>query len=261
MMLIHLLLVGAANVATPTTKPIAAPEQAAESTDDSTKPKVDPMQAMAGVTKLLERLFPAGPDPDPVRLAAAREATVIMFPKGTYAKAMTGFIDRTAEHVLDMSEADFAGMFPEDKAEGKKDKTKEKKPSGPPSTEPLRVMLAKKDPTFDAKVAAVKAFASTMFVKLGDVLEPKFREGMSRALARKFDERQLAEIRGFLATPTGAEYGQEMVGLWFEPDVMHAAFQLWPEMMKMLPDLAKDGEALDAQIKGLGKSDSDDTSE
>ena len=67
-----------------------------------------------------------------------------------------------------------------------------------------------------------------MIVKFGDAVEPKFREGMSRALARKFDARQLAEIQTFLATPTGAAYGREMVGLWFEPEVMREFLRAVP---------------------------------
>ena len=110
-------------------------------------------------------------------------------------------------------------------------------------------MLAKKESNFDAKLAAVRAFAGTMFVKFGDVAEPKFLEGISRSLARKFDARQLGEIQAFLATPTGAAYGREMVGLWFEPDVMRSSFEILPEMMKVMPGLTKDAAALDAQMK------------
>jgi len=245
----HVLLALAATTATPVKEPSAAKPPAEAAAPAKTKPDVDPMQAMAAMMQLFDKFFPAGPEPDPTRLAAARDATMTMFPKGTYGQAMSGLMNRTVDRVLDMSEADFADMLPP--AKDKKDK-KDKK-AGPPSKEPLRLMLAKKEPNFDAKLAAVRAFAGVMFVKLGDVAEPKFREGMARALARKFDDRQLAEIRTFLATPTGAAYGREMVGLWFEPDVMRGTFQLFPEVMKMMPDLMKDGAAFDAQMKGLDK--------
>ena len=251
----HLLLAFAAITATPATTPSAAKPKAAAEAPATKKPDVDPLQAMAAMTKLFDKLFPAGPEPDPARLAAARDATMKMFPKGTYAQALTGFMDRTVENVLDMSEADFADMFPE--AKDTKEKGKKAKKAGPPSTEPLRLTLARKDPNFEAKVAAGCAFAEVMFVKLGDIAEPKFRDGMARALARKFDDRQLADIRAFLATPTGAAYGREMVGLWFQPDVMRGTFELLPDMMKMMPELAKDGAAFDAQMKGLSKPGAD----
>ncbi len=214
------------------------------------KSKVDPMQAMAATMKLFDKFFPAGPEPDPLRLAAARQVTLSMFPKGAYAQAVTTFANRTADRVLDMSEADFAAMFPEETA-GKDKKGKARK--GPPSTEPLRLTLARKEPNFDAKLAAMRAFAGTMIVKFGDVAEPKFREGMARTLARKFDARQLGEIQAFLATPTGAAYGREMIGLWFQPEVMRSTFEAFPDMMKLMPVIAEDGKAFDAQMKSLEK--------
>lgn len=241
------LIAFAAAVATPTTAaarpvpPIAAAAPAAKE-----KAKVDPMQAFASMMKFMDKFFPAGPEPEPARLAAAREMTLAMFPKGTYGQAMSRFVDVTAERVLDMSEADFAAMAPEVKpAKGKKPKV--------PSTEPLRLKLSRGDPMFDAKKAAMKAFVGTMLVKVGDIAEPRFREGMARGLARKFDAAQLAEIRTFLATPTGAAYGREMVGLWFQPDVMRATFEAMPDMMKLAPDLMKDGAAFDAHMKAMGK--------
>ena len=246
-MLLHVLLAFTATTATPVTRPSDDKPSATAKAPAKTKPDVDPMQAMATMLRLFDKLFPAGPEPDPARLALARQASSAMFPKGAFAEAMSGFVSRTADRVLDMSEADFAALFPP--AKDKKGKAKKAKP---PSTEPLRLSLARKEPNFDAKMAAGKAFAQTLFVKFGDVAEPKFREGMSRALARKFDARQLTEIQAFLATPTGAAYGREMVGLWFEPDVMRGSFEILPEMMKMAPSMAGDAAALDAQMKAIG---------
>lgn len=206
------------------------------------KSVVDPAQAMAMMTKVFDRLFPAGPEPEPARLAAARQVSMTMLPKDAYAEAMNTFVDRTAERVLDMSEADFAEMMPP-KPPKKGEKAKV------PSRVPLRAMLAAKEPNFDAKLAAGKAFARTMFGKFGAVMEPKFREGLARSLARKFDPAQMAEINAFLATPTGASYGRQMLGLWFEPEVMRSSFEALPEMMKLVPELAKDAAALDATMK------------
>lgn len=214
----------------------------------SAKPEVDPMQAMAMMTKVFDRFFPAGPEPEPARLAAARSMTMTMFPKGAYAEGVTGFMDRAVEQVMGMSEADLAEIMPPAKPKkGEKPKM--------PSSEPLRLTLSKKDPTFDAKLAAGKAFAKVMMVKFGDVAEPRFREGMARSLARKFDAQQMAEIQGFLATPTGAAYGRQMVGLWFEPDVIRGTFQAFPDMMKLMPELMKDASAFDQQMKGKGKGE------
>jgi len=210
------------------------------------KSSVDPMEAMAGMMKIVDRMFPAGPEPDPARLAIARDATFRMFPRGAYAQAMNGFVDRTVDHVLSMSEADIADLAPPSKGTGKGKGSSAKKP---PSTEPLRLALTRKDPNFDAKLAAGKAFAQVMLTKVADAAEPRFREGMARSLARKFDARQLGEIQAFMATPTGAAYGRQMIGLWFEPDVIRGTFEAFPEIMRLMPELAKDGAAFQAQMK------------
>ena len=238
---LNVLVAVAAAAATPST---ATTNKAPVVTAAPAKSKTaaDPMAAMAGMLKIIDRMFPTGPEPDPARLAIARDATFRMFPKGAYAQAMNGFIERTVDQVLSMSEADMADLAP---ASRKKVATAAKRPS----TEPLRLVLTRKNPNFDAKLAAGKAFAQVMFVKFGDAAEPKFREGMARSLARKFDARQLGEIQAFLATPTGAAYGRQMTGLWFEPDVIRGTFQALPEMIRLMPEVAKSGAALQAQMK------------
>ena len=209
------------------------------------KPDVDPFVAMAMMQKMMDKLFPVGPDPDPARLAAARGMVQTMFPDGAYAQAMNGFLNTMIDRGLLMSEADLQEMIPA--------ATNKAKNAKPPSRVPFRTMLSEKEPNFDAKLAAVRAFMGQSMIKLGAVVEPKFRDGMARAMARKFDARQMAEINAFLATPTGQAYGREMVGLWFEPDVMHSAMAMFPDMMKMMPDMMKDSAAFEQRMKALDK--------
>ena len=252
-MTLHMLIAVAAASVAPATKAEPATSRMPGTVTvevkppEAKKPAVDPMAAMAAMMKMFDKFLPASPEPDPVRLSVARGTALTMFPNGAYAEAMTGFLDRTAERVLAMSEADLAAMFPEDAGEKKKSKK-------PLSTEPLRMKLAREEPNFDAKFAAIRAFAGTMLTKLGNAAEPKFREGMARAMARKFDSAQLAEINAFLATRTGASYGRHAVGMWFEPDVMRGMFEMFPEMVKMMPELAEDAASLDTQIKAKPKA-------
>lgn len=238
-----ILVALAAATATPAPKSAQPSRKPPVSRPAAKAPPVDPLEAMAMMTKVFDKLFPAGPEPDPARLAAAQGAVGTMFPKGAYSRALTGFVDGMIDHGLKMSEADFAALAPAPKTPKKKAK--------PPSNIPFRQALSAGDPNFDAKLAAVRAFMGQTFVKIGTVAEPKLRDGMARALARKFDVDQIGEINAFLATPTGQAYGREMVGLWFEPDVMRGAFATFPEMLKLLPDMMKDGAALDAQIKAM----------
>lgn len=239
-----ILVALAAATASPATKPHKRVNRPAVTITVTKAPPVDPMAMMAMMTQVFDKLFPAGPEPDPVRLAAARGAVQTMFPNGTYSQAMTHFFNGMIDHGLTMSEADIAAFAPV---------MKQDKKAKAPSTVPFGQMLAAKDPNFDAKLAAIRAFMGQTFVKLGAVAEPKLRDGMARALARKFDAAQIGEINAFLATPTGQVYGREMIGLWFEPDVIRGAVAMFPEMVKMLPDMMKDGAALDSQIKALDK--------
>lgn len=210
-------------------------------------PPVDPMAAMAMMTKFMDKFFPAGPEPDPARLSAARGAIQTMLPNGAYAKAMTGFVDKMIDNGLNMSESDFAAMVPAAKPK------KTKKKATPPSTIPFRQQLAAKDANFDAKLAAVRAFVGQSMIKLGAAAEPALRDGMARSLARKFDVAQIGEINTFLATPTGQVYGREMIGLWFQPDVMRGAMATFPEMMRMLPDMMQDFAKFESQMKAFEK--------
>lgn len=251
-MALTILVALAAATAAPAEKPRQPVRKAPVTVPVEKAPPVDPMAMMAMMNQIFDKFFPAGPEPDPARMAAARVTVDTMFPSGAYGKAMTSFLDKMIDNGLNMSEADFAALAPAAKA-------KKGKPAKPPSTIPFRQDLAAKDPNFDAKLAAVRAFMGTTMVKLGAAAEPKLRDGMARSLARKFDPVQIAEINAFLATPTGRAYGQEMVGLWFEPDVMRGAMATMPEMMRLLPDMMKDFSTLESQMKSLEKPKSADT--
>lgn len=245
-MALTILVALAAATAAPAQKPRQPARKAPVTVTIEKAPPVDPMAAMAMMTKMMDKFFPAGPAPDPVRLAAARGVVQTMFPTGAYSKAMTGFVDKMIENGLNMSEADFAEFA--SAARPAKGKT-----AKPPSTIPFRQGLAAEDPGFDAKLAAVRAFMGKTMDKLGAAAEPALRDGMARSLARKFDLAQIGEINAFLATPTGQAYGREMIGLWFDPEVIRGSFATFPEMMRMMPDVMQDFTALDAQIKALKK--------
>lgn len=236
----------AAATAAPADKPRPPVRKPPVSRPAAKEPAIDPMAAMAIMNKIMDKFFPAGPEPDAARLAAARGAVQTMFPQGAYSKAMTGFFDKMIENGLNMSEADFAELSPPAKP-------KKGKKATPPSTISFRQELSAKDPEFDAKLVAVRGFMGQMMNKLGTAAEPALRDGMARSLARKFDVAQIAEINTFLATPTGRMYGEEVIGLWFAPDVMRGAMATFPEMMRIMPDMMQDFTALEAQIKALEK--------
>jgi hypothetical protein len=79
------------------------------------------------------------------------------------------------------------------------------------------------------------------------IIEPKLREGMARAMARRFNAVQLAELNRFFATETGRAFGQDWMLLWIDGDVFRGMFASLPELMRAMPQSAKRLEAIDRQ--------------
>ena len=80
-------------------------------------------------------------------------------------------------------------------------------------------------------------------VDLMDGFEPKVRDALTRAYARKFDGRQLSELNSFFKTPTGDLYARESMMMFMDPEIMGEMQALMPEMMKKMPEMAAKAEA------------------
>ncbi|MEQ7873920.1 DUF2059 domain-containing protein [Sphingomonas sp. ASV193] len=234
------IALAATTSAAPAARP--APAKPPVVTSIAKKPDMSPEQLMAVVTRMMDKLFPRGPEPEPARLAAARVTMQTLLPDGTYGEGFDRLIDTAVDNGLAMSEADWVALIPDIK----------KKKGDSPSTVPLRAKLAQEDPNAEAKMAAARAFLRTTLLKVGATFEPRLREGMARTLARRFDVAQLAQINAFYATPTGQAYGRATFGLMFEPEVIRGFYDALPDMMKLAPAIAKDAEQLAATIDAKG---------
>lgn len=188
---------------------------------------------MAMFSKIFDRMFPPQPEPDPARLALARQSTMGLLPDGAYAGAMGKMLDSMADGFLNMSEADFAM--------GAKSKT-------PPSTETLHQKMLKDDPYFDQRMTIIRRIVGEEMLKLSAILEPKMREGLARSMARRLDAKQLADLNAFLATDSGKAYGQQTIGMWADPDMLRAIMGSMPEMMTAMPNVMKRIEAETASL-------------
>jgi hypothetical protein len=67
-------------------------------------------------------------------------------------------------------------------------------------------------------------------------------------MARRFDEKQLADLNAFLATDSGKAFGSQSMAMYVDPDVMRAMIGSFPEMMKAMPDAMKRVEAATAHL-------------
>ena len=234
------LLLASASVASPQAASAKA-EPAAEQADGDAKGKEEPFDP-AQLVAVFDKLFPAQPDPLPQRLALSRVTVQAIFPDGTYARLMDGVMDSFVDRIMDLSEADFG-------AKGKDGK--------PPSKETLRQQELKEDPHFEERMRITERVFTEELAKLARIFEPKLREGLARSMARRFDERQLTDINGFLATDSGRAFGSQSMAMWVDPDVLRAMISSFPDMIEAMPGGMKRLETETAHLPKPNKKKDD----
>lgn len=178
------------------------------------------------IAKIFDQLFPQQPDPDPARFALARTSVASVWPDGAYSALMTNFAGGMFDRVLPMKKSDLAPIG------GK---------VAPPRSSAANLSLhdeaAAKDPYFDQRVAAIRAAVADDVEKASAIIDPRIRDGMARAMARRFDARQLTDVNAFFATPSGHAFAGQYMQLWVDPDMMHSMMSSLPEMVKLMPDM------------------------
>jgi hypothetical protein len=203
----------------PAGQPATTPTKG-QTSSTSNKPDFD----LSQLTAVFDRLFPAQPDPPPQRLNLSRTAVKGLFPDGTYARMMTTMMHTMVERFMSLSEADLA-------MGGKK--------GTPPDTTTMRQEMAKDDPHFEERMQIIQRVLTDEFTKFAALIEPRIREGLARSMARRFDEKQLADINAFLATDSGRAFGSQSMAMWLDTDVMRAVMQSMPDMMTAMPQVMK----------------------
>jgi hypothetical protein len=155
---------------------------------------------------------PAQPaDVDPARLAAARELLAVMLPAEQRDRIMEGMIRPMMANLRQsmMQSPGFGEML------GKDPKV---------SSAFDRFVKGQED----RSVATVKAGMPGMI------------EAMSRAYARRFDTRQIADIRAFFETPSGRAYISASYSIMSDPDIQAWQRDLMSRSMAhMQEDIAK----------------------
>ena len=178
--------------------------------------------------------------PIPARLALARTAVTSMWPDGAYGKMMNGFMGGTIERAMQLKSSDFAAM-------GGKCGEGRRRGIGQADLS-LHDQVGRQGPLFrPAHGRLSRRLIDEETARLSTVIDPRMRDGLARAMARKFDARQLADIDAFFATPSGHALAGQYMQLWIEPDTMRSMFTAMPEMMKMMPDVMQKMKAIDAK--------------
>jgi hypothetical protein len=212
----------------------------------ATNVKVDKqtMPDLGAMFALVDKIFPSQPDPDPARLALARTAVNAMWPDGSYGKIMSSMFGGMYDRAMQLKQSDFASLDP-----------KGTKPAD--NDQSLHDTLAAKDPYFDQRAAAIRAILEEEAAKLSAVIDPRMRDGLSRAMARKLDEHQLADVDAFFATPSGRAFAGQYLQLWLDPDAMRSMMSATPDMMKLMPEAMQKVKEANDKFPEPKKNDSE----
>lgn len=222
---------------------LAAPAAAHASENSTTKPAAKEAVAKAApsfdqMLAVIDKLFPPQPEPDPARLTLARTSVQAMWPNGAYGKMMTGFMGGMFDRMMQLKASDLpaiSGKAPKTAAATDKDLS-------------VKDAMAGKDPYFDRRVAAMRGVVDEEVGKISTIIDPRMRDGLARAMARRFDAQQLGDINAFFATPSGHALASQYMQLWLDPDTVRSIFGSMPEMMKLMPEMMQKFKAANDQF-------------
>ena len=184
-----------------------------------------------GFAELMTGLFQSEPltAEQQSRLPAARAVVSIMMPDGFYGKLMGDMIDSSIRPMM--------AMFTQPEFILGSRLALEQDALAELSEAEKLELLGMLDPAHEDRVDAIlnvmTGSMGTMFAEL----EPPMRDGLSKAYAVRFDERQLADISAFFATPTGNIYAKESMALLADPQVMQSIMGTLPSMMGSFGDI------------------------
>jgi hypothetical protein len=188
---------------------------------------------------VFDKMFPPQPDPDPARLALARTSVQAMWPDGAYGKLMTGFMGGMFDRVMEMKNSDFASLS---------SSPKKADASVAADDRTVHDKALAKDPYFDQRMAAWRSIVTDEVTKISMIIDPRMRDGLARAMARRFDAQQLTDINAFFATPSGRAMASQYLQLWLDPDTMRSMMGSVPQLMTLAPDMVQRFKAVDEKF-------------
>jgi hypothetical protein len=198
--------------------------------------------------KIFDKIFPASKEPiNPERLALAKQTADKIMPEGVYGKMMTDLINKVLGSFIGgkegMSDFEIATQTGVEIGE-----------AGLAADKRLAVTRLL-DSRHADRMTMITDTMVPMVDKIVTRFEPPFRDGLSRAYARKFTSEQLAELNRFFSTPVGSLYAAESLPLQIDPEVMRAVIEGLPDLVKSFtgPELEAEMKAADAKMKALPK--------
>jgi hypothetical protein len=112
------------------------------------------------------------------------------------------------------------------------------------------------DPAFKQRMGLTMESMFTAMIPLFETMEPDLRDGLALSIQSKFSPVQLAELKSFFATPTGASFASQQMLLFADPAVMGKMQVQMPKIMAAMPDLlGKAFKATESLPKPRGMKD------
>ena len=174
---------------------------------------------------------------DPHKDALAARVAAALWPDGTYGRmidSMIGGKDGLGDMFLDMRPADMMMLMAQAMAEeGKPAPDVKEGPERPSPT--LRQILTAEDPHFEERMRITLKVVGEEVRRIAKPIEPKFRQGLAKSIARRFTREQLQPIAAFFETEAGRSYAEQSMTMFIDKDVMLALIQSVPTMIKELP--------------------------
>lgn len=111
-------------------------------------------------------------------------------------------------------------------------------------------LMAIIDPAFKQRQKLMMEATFTAMIPVFETMEPDLRDGLALSIQSRFTPVQLAELKLFFATPTGASFASQQMFLFSDPAVMGRTQARMPKIMAAMPEFI--GKAIKA-TEGLPK--------
>ncbi len=195
---------------------------------------------MTELMKTVSGLFQAEPlsAEQEARLPAAGAVVAVMMPEGFYAEMMSEIVDGMLTPMFGMFSGEAGALMVLQSRLAVAPETLEAMPAA------QRIELASLlDPAFEQRGAVVGEMMRDVMADAAVIIEPLYRDGLTRAYAARFDATQLADIGTFFATPSGRAFATQNMKVMADPQVMSASMQAMPAMIGQMGDITAQIEA------------------
>ena len=196
--------------------------------------------ATSGMTVVAQPVFAqteaVAADPARQKLADAMAGKII--PPGSYEKMMKDMsvqmTDSIIAQTLGMDASTFAMAKEGDDA--------------PADGKTLGELAAEADPNFKERMDIMMRVTFEEMGKLMSAMEPAARDALANVYARKYTTKQLTDMNGFFATPSGSTFAADFMSTFTDKEMMTAMMGQMPKVLEAMPEIMKKVEAATAHL-------------